>query len=506
MTYDKQGNIETIKREGLIGGADYGTIDDLTFGYTGNQLKYITDAGPNVALATSADFKDYSKVTTAEYTFNQNGAMTKDLNKGIVSKSGTSQLDGISYNVLNLPREMVINNTEVKAKNYYTYTATGTKLKVVYRYDPNGLMMPLLGTTPEQDGLKPKSMTDYVGNKIYEDGVLKMTLTDNGYYDNLKNTYYFYIKDHLGNNRIVADASGKSVQSNQYYPFGMAFAEGTTTEQGKQEFKYNGKELDRTHGLNWYDYSARQLDNAYGRFTTMDPHSENYYNISPYVYVANNPMRLVDPTGMDVWEIDEMGNIKNRIKDKSQDAFYRVNNEGKRIEGEGTSMTFAYGTIKSQRVQTINVKDAEGNINPEKITIFEVKGDENASNLFNFLINPETNKVEWGHVQVGGAKSDQNLIGTMQKENHSSIGSYALGYEYNIRQSDHNHPGGPTSTSTPSESDVNNAKAISDKFPKASFNIYTLPNTPIPFNKNSDYIKPAYPGAKSGRKQPGKTW
>ncbi|PXV59415.1 RHS repeat-associated protein [Dysgonomonas alginatilytica] len=250
----------------------------------------------------NSDFKDYSKVTTTEYTFNLNGAM----NKGIVSKSGTSQLDGISYNVLNLPREMVINNTEVKAKNYYTYTATRTKLKVVYRYDPNGLMMPLLGTTPEQDGLKPKSMTDYVGNKIYEDGVLKMTLTDNGYYDNLKNTYYFYIKDHLGNNRIVADAAGKSVQSNQYYPFGMVFAEGTTTEQGKQEFKYNGKELDRTHGLNWYDYSARQLDNAIGRFTTMDPMSEKYYSISPYVYVANNPMRLIDPDGKD-WYKNEDG-------------------------------------------------------------------------------------------------------------------------------------------------------------------------------------------------------
>ena len=43
--------------------------------------------------------------------------------------------------------------------------------------------------------------------------------------------YYFYIKDHLGNNRIVANASGSVVQSTEYYPFGMVFAE--STNQGK---------------------------------------------------------------------------------------------------------------------------------------------------------------------------------------------------------------------------------------------------------------------------------
>lgn len=297
MTYDKHGNIKTIKREGLIAEATYGTIDNLAFGYTGNQLLYITDSVSNINISTSADFKEYSKVTTAEYTFNKNGAMTKDLNKGIVSRSGTSLLDGISYNVLNLPKELVINNNEVKAKNYYTYSAMGTKLKVVYRFDSNGLVVPLLGTTPEKDGLKPKNTIDYVGNKIYEDGVLKTILTDNGYIEG--GIYYFYIKDHLGNNRIVANASAGLIQSTQYYPFGMAFAEGTTTKQGKQPYKYNGKELDQSHGLNQYDYSARYYDPAYARFTTVDPHSENYYSWSPYAYCGNNPMRLTDPTGMD---------------------------------------------------------------------------------------------------------------------------------------------------------------------------------------------------------------
>ena len=95
----------------------------------------------------------------------------------------------------------------------------------------------------------------------------------------------------------MANAGASVIQSTQYYPFGMAFAEGTTTEQGKQPYKYNSKELNQSHGLNQYDYSARYYDPANGRFTTPDPLSEKFYNWSPYVYVMNNPMRFIDKDG-----------------------------------------------------------------------------------------------------------------------------------------------------------------------------------------------------------------
>ncbi|MFT3995166.1 MAG: RHS repeat-associated core domain-containing protein [Dysgonomonas sp.] len=66
-----------------------------------------------------------------------------------------------------------------------------------------------------------------------------------------------------------------------------------------QPYKYNGKEQDRKLGLNLYDYSARQMDNAVPRFTSVDPHAEKYYSTSPYVYCANNPIKYIDPTGME---------------------------------------------------------------------------------------------------------------------------------------------------------------------------------------------------------------
>lgn len=286
LTYDKHGNFTSIEREGLIASGTYETIDKLSFGYIGNQLKYVNDAAPSIALSSSADFKNNSNTTNAEYTFNKNGAMTKDLNRGTL----------IAYNSLNLPQQVDIKSPVAEARSTYTYAASGVKLRVVNKWNPTYSTTPIMGTDINPSTLTSSKVTDYIGNKIYEDGILKRILTDNGYIEG--NTYYFYVKDHLGNNRIVANASGSVVQSTQYYPFGMAYAE--STNQGTQPYKYNGKELDQDHGLNWYDYSARYLTNDVPRFTTIDPLSEKYYSISPYVYVGNNPMRFIDPDGKQV--------------------------------------------------------------------------------------------------------------------------------------------------------------------------------------------------------------
>jgi RHS repeat-associated protein len=99
------------------------------------------------------------------------------------------------------------------------------------------------------------------------------------------------------NYRVVMDASGNMKQLNNYYPFGMAFANTPVAEQGKQPYKYNGKELDQMNGLNQYDYSARYYDPAITRFTTMNLMAEKYYSVSPYAYCANNPVRFVDLHG-----------------------------------------------------------------------------------------------------------------------------------------------------------------------------------------------------------------
>ena len=137
--------------------------------------------------------------------------------------------------------------------------------------------------------------TDYCGNAVYENGMLKMLLNEAGYVSFPDKKYHFYLKDHQGNTRVVADKDGNVEETNSYYPFGGTF----TSTANIQPYKYNGKELDQKNGLNWYDYGARHYDAAIGRWHVVDPSVEKYHNWSPYVYCKNSPIMLIDPDGKD---------------------------------------------------------------------------------------------------------------------------------------------------------------------------------------------------------------
>lgn len=290
-SYDKHGNIMTLgrfgKKDAGTGTSSFVRVDSLQMTYSGNQLTRVTDKGVSVAVAESEDFKDYIN-GSGQYTYNTNGALTKDTHKGIL---------GISYNSLNLPREIAIKNSSVSGKNYYTYLASGVKLKTVHMGSTNLNYVPVLGSTSGDANFNEVTTTEYIGNKVYEDNVLKKILVEGGYYDVEKEKYFFYVQDHLGNNRLVADENGTVTQATHYYPFGQGFA--NSEGQDEQPYKYNGKEQDRRHGLNMYDYSARHMEPAIGRFTTVDPHAERYYSMSPYAYCGNNPINFIDPNGMD---------------------------------------------------------------------------------------------------------------------------------------------------------------------------------------------------------------
>ena len=262
--YDGRGNIRKLERYGRTGASTYGKIDDLVYTYSGNKVTSIKDTG---SAAYSSDFR-FSNGTNTSYAFTYDaaGRMTSDASKGITS---------ITWNVLGLPQTVTFSSGAVIN---YSYAADGTKLREAKTVS---------STT---------TLTDYTGNLILENGTRSRLLFDGGYVSMSNSGYHFFITDHLGSVRVVANTGGTAEEYNHYYPLGGPIAQ-YSSSTSLQPIKFQGKEWSAGKGLDLYDFGARRYDPATGRWISQDPMAEKYYAHSPYLFCAANPVRFVDPTG-----------------------------------------------------------------------------------------------------------------------------------------------------------------------------------------------------------------
>jgi len=145
-------------------------------------------------------------------------------------------------------------------------------------------------------------MTDYLDGFQYENEKLKFFPTSEGFYNAEREEYVYNYTDHLGNVRVSYFHNGTGIEvleENNYYPFGLKHVGyNALTGNPSYQYKYNGKELQET-GM--YDYGARFYMPDIGRWGVVDPLSEKYRRHSTYAYAVNNPIRFIDPDGMQVW-------------------------------------------------------------------------------------------------------------------------------------------------------------------------------------------------------------
>ena len=323
--YDKNGNIKGLQRYGQLSSTAYGMIDNLTLTLNGNQLNRVDDAVTASAYNGGFEFKNGANAAD-EYSYDANGNLTKDLNKGI---------SGITYNFLNLPNAVTFSDGSTIT---YTYGADGTKLRTVHK----------IGSTT--------TTTDYCGNVIYENGVQKLLLTEEGYITLSDSKYHYYLKDHQGNNRVVISQSGTVEETSHYYPFGGVFASAGNV----QPYKYNGKELDTKKGLNWYDYGARHYDAVLGRFITVDALYDKHFKVSPYVYCGNEPVGRIDPDGND-WRVQTH---YNRETDKIE---YKI--------------TVRAALINNSNNKELDIKTLAGQIVEQVNAAYTISGDDFVSTM-----------------------------------------------------------------------------------------------------------------------------
>ncbi|MDM1045944.1 RHS repeat-associated core domain-containing protein [Myroides sp. R163-1] len=273
MNYDVNGNITTLNRKGRsVNTAIALDVDQLTYSYDGNILQKVEDASNN-----TDGFKQGS-TAAKHYDYDSFGNLKVDRNKGITS---------MKYNHLNLPTEVVF----AAGKITYLYTATGEKLQKKVTQGSSVVV------------------TDYVDGFQYVDGALSFFPTAEGYFNAETQNYVYQYRDHLGNVRLsYSDANkndkidvGEIIEETNYYPFGLAhqgYNEKNNTIAQNYKYQYNAKEYQEELGLNLYDYGARNYDAAIGRWMNVDPLAEEFPAWNPYHYVHNNPVNLIDPTGM----------------------------------------------------------------------------------------------------------------------------------------------------------------------------------------------------------------
>jgi len=111
---------------------------------------------------------------------------------------------------------------------------------------------------------------------------------------------FYYLKDHLGTIRMTVNTVANVVSYDDYYPYGMVMPTRSSASSSEDaRYKFTSKERDAE---TTYDYfGARYYDSRIGRWLSVDPMAWKYPSWSPYNYCMNNPLRLVDPNGAEIY-------------------------------------------------------------------------------------------------------------------------------------------------------------------------------------------------------------
>ena len=471
-TYDLNGNITALNRRGYNPSYVAELIDDLVYQYDGNQVRRITEKAPVVISEKTMNFVDGAD-EDVEYTYDRNGNMTSDANKGIsLFWDANNRLGKVENDEMTMSFGRTGSGMKL-SKNVYT----GPKLNPTY---PGLRRSNSLGGYPffPRDSVPVfpgdsvisvynATLTEYFGAYEYVNGRFSRLNTPTGYRDSVGT--HVYVRDWQGNIRAVVrkGADGKAVlgQATYYYPYGMPMAESTNPTANR--YKYTGKELLTDHGVNIMDYGARFYDPTTGIWWSVDEHSADYASMSHYSMCTADPINFVDQNGMDVFRFDQKGYLLERIADDKKDLIQMQIGSGddaRIIDGP----QFEYGTVENCRtIPGIEGKSDQG-------TILQIRGDANGQSVFEFFADKGV--VEFSHFETGTeGNNGLNFITTSHQDGEDFCGGalikFQLQYGYTVRTHIHYHP---SQNLNPSEADIKFRDGARNyiNFTKTQFKIY----------------------------------
>jgi len=264
-TYDAASNLTAI-----VFKKDAGVLGDLTYEYNA-QGKRTRMSGSLARTGlpqplTSVDHNAANQLTqrgAAVLTYDNNGNMTSD-GANTYTWNARNQLAAMSGPGLTASFQYDVSGRRVGK------SINGSSTN--YLYDGANVVQELSGTTPTANLLaggvdKFFTRTDATGTRTP-------------------------LTDALGSTLALADDAGTLQTQYTYDPFGNT---ASTGQSNANSSKYTGREDDGT-GL--YYYRARYYSPSLQRFISEDPRGLSGSGTNLYAYVGNDPINLVDPSGL----------------------------------------------------------------------------------------------------------------------------------------------------------------------------------------------------------------
>ena len=173
--------------------------------------------------------------------------------------------------------------------------------------------------------------------------------------------------------------------------------------------------------------AARHYHPTLSIWLSVDPMADKYPSTSPYTYCANNPVRLVDPDGRDIWEVSETTGKVSWKEKSNEHKLYVTDAYGQRT-GQCLSMKSDALFLKLSKT------DANGNS-------YFVGGSNDQGNLLKaFLFLADNTKVEWRYDRFRDGESQNFSLATAHSKNFSPTATQIGHSESSVIADIHSHP------------------------------------------------------------------
>ena len=312
----------------LLASDDNGFVTNYWYDADGERT--VKTSGESDQVYVNSEFAG-GRTNTAKFSLyvspylvaNQGGRYTKHIYIGsqrVVSKIGDfdsygsdprriqyagSETDGLSVDY----KQKYVQQLQVIKDNYATFA-------VPYNGEDNNDYVDGKGFCCN-DGSLEAAQARAIAANIAKAKAVNGNFKENDDYEKMQ---FYYQPDHLGSSSYITNLDGEVVQHIEYVPFGEVFIE-ERNDVWNTPYLFNAKEFDEETGM--YYYGARYYEPRLSLWISVDPisnydprNNENYldgehnlgvyntFNLAPYGYCYQNPIRLIDPNGKQVDAVD----------------------------------------------------------------------------------------------------------------------------------------------------------------------------------------------------------